>query len=325
MGAMSRTVAVVDVQFDAAQAFRSMLEVLNGRTRCRWQLVDSVDDANVIVTAFTHGRSLLSSWQKRDKRIVAIVETCDLRPETQYVLTHPFRVMQVLSILDEIADESAQAGGRPDAEVRHQVVDPLAAWDFARSVRALAASTPQWDWYRAQARDGRDVLVSGNLRSYACHASMIQSLRAGSLVLGSLEPATAQKVPQRQERRPIGELLWHNAYAAGATLAPWLRADAAFRVRHWPDFGVIPPTRARLQLVAALSGRSCTRNELARLTGAPRGEIDRVLSALSLCGFLHPDDSAVRDAHGGGVASSRPGTMIRALIGGLRKRLHLGG
>src|SRR5262249_10498766 len=126
-GMLAQRVAVVDVEADAAQAFRSMLEVLRGRTRCRWQLVESVDEANVVLT---DGRRAPPPGRHH---VVAIVESCDVRPRTPYVLTHPFRVMQVLSILDEIA-EDVQSRIGPTVEAERE---QPGAWDFALSLHAL--------------------------------------------------------------------------------------------------------------------------------------------------------------------------------------------
>lgn len=104
MGALQ--VAVVDVEADAALAFRSMLGVLQGRMSARWQLVDSVDSADAVVTS---NWRLLDEWRRRagSGRVVAIVGKDDAgaRPDAIYVLNHPFRVMQVLSVMDDIAGQ----------------------------------------------------------------------------------------------------------------------------------------------------------------------------------------------------------------------------
>lgn len=314
---LARRIAVVDVEADAARAFRSMLEVLSGRTRCRWQLVESVGDANVVVTS--GHRPLPPPAHVESKAVVAIVHSCDVRPHTPYVLTHPFRVMQVLSILDEIADDS---GATHDAGTAAHAGAAAGPWDFAISLRALggggAAGVPQ----RAQTRDGHDVFVAADLQSYACDAAVGEAIRAGATTLTALAPTTTRRAAQAALRRPAAELFWHNAWHASLRLAPWLDGAASFRIRRWPDFGLIPVQRAQLQIVAALARRDCTRAELARLAPSPRGDVERVLNALSLCGLL---------AHGGGEAAAPPSRsahpqsgFLRGLIDGLRERLGRG-
>lgn len=313
---LARRIAVVDVEADAARAFRSMLEVLSGRTRCRWQIVDSIGDANVVVTS---GHRPLPRPHDDATPVVAIVHSCDVRPRTPYVLTHPFRVMQVLSILDEIADESANLS---DTASPAQTGRAPGIWEFAESVRSLSAAPAATAAHRAYTRDGRDVYVSGDLQTYACDAAVADAIRSGATTLTALSRTAARRVADAPAARPAAELLWHNAWHAATGLAPWLDGAATFRIRRWPDFGLIPARRAQLQIVAALARRDCTRADLARIVPSARADIERALNALSLCGLL---------AHSGrGLPPQRapsapePPGFLRGLIDGLRDRLGRG-
>ena len=309
-----RRLAVADVAADAAHAFRSMLDVLNGRTSCAWQLVESVDDADVVVTGradHTHAPVRLEG-----KRIVAIIESADvrMRAHTPYVLTHPFRVMQVLAILDEIAEDYKRPELRivSDAQSGH--------WDFAESVRALGAAHVQAPWYRTHTAEGAEIIVTGNLHSFACEAAVFEQVRAGSTTLSALVSANVQSVPARYVRHPACELFWHNAYHAGAALAPWLDGRGSFHIRRWPDFGTIPSSRLHLQLVAMLARRSCSRTQLGRAADAPMADVDRLLNALSLCDLLVCETSAPLAR----VQSTAPlPGFIRSLLGSLRRSLNL--
>jgi hypothetical protein len=313
----SRSLAVVDVHADAASAFRSMLDILDGRTHCRWKLVDSVDDAQVIVAGFSGGRSGLGDWRRSDKHVVAIVESSDVRPQTPYVLTHPFRVMQVLTILNEIADEGVSAPACQDPPPASS-----AEWEFADSVRALLGKPTQSAWYRATSTDRQEVLVAAAHLGYAAAPATLDRVRRGTIRFSALAPIRLQNVPPQYERRPTAELLWHNAYHASTQLAPWLDPSGGFRTRRWPDFGVIPATRPRLQLLAALSRRESRRTELVALGHASAEEVDRVLNALSLCDLLDSDRSAISPPARHATAAA-PG-FLRTLIGGLRQRLGWG-
>jgi hypothetical protein len=292
-----------------------MLDILDGRTHCRWRLVDSVDEAQVIVAGFSGGRSGLSDWRHPNKHLVAIVESSDVRPQTPFVLTHPFRVMQVLSILNEIADLAMP--------VRARAVSSTEEWEFAQSVRALSGQPVESAWYRCETADGREVLVAAAQHGYASEAGVIEQICRGKAPLSALVPTRVQTVPAQYERRPMAELLWHNAYHASAKLAPWLDAGAAYRARRWPDFGVIPATRPRLQLVAALSARALNRSELVAMGHMAPSEVDRLLNALSLCDLIASERSATSPAERND-AQARPAGFLRALIGGLRQRLGMG-
>lgn len=308
-----RRLTIADVGSDAAHAFRSMLDVLVGRMSCAWELVDSIHDADVVVTG-DPGR-LVPPPALNGKRIVAISESVDvrLRQYTPYVLTHPFRVMQVLAILDEVAEDLK----RPEL---HIVRGPeIGCWDFAESVRALAGGIASLTWHRAHTTEGGEVLVTGNLQGFACEGGVYEQVRSGSTRLSRLSVATMQGIAARYVRRPFAELLWHNAWHASTTLAPWLDSGACFRIREWPDFGVIAPTRQQLQLVAAMAHRAFSRAQLTRLAEAETSEVDRLLNALSLCDLLGVEKNL---AAPGRAAAPLPG-FLRVALGSLRRSLKL--
>lgn len=314
----TRRFAMIDLGEDARRAFGSMVEILNGRTRTEWEAVDAIEAADVVVAGFSAGRSTLPDLYRENTPVLAIVESGDLRPHTPYVLTHPFRVMQVLSVLDELADIEP----RRSLRVAALPAATAASWEFAASLRALAHAPVAAQWLVTRADDGAEVMVSGNLRSFACDSATLARIRGGRIALSALEPATTQLVPARQNRRAIDELLWYTGCNAGAGLAPWLDALASFRLRRWPDFGFLRPTRAQLQIVAALAARAQTRSELARAVEAPKSDVDRILNALSLCDLLAPT-SAPALQRNRGVANLAAG-FVRSLIGSLRKTLHAG-
>lgn len=309
-----RITLATDVGNDAAHAFRSMLEVLSGRTSCAWQLVDTIERADVVVSG--NAAQLMSTSPARDRRVIAVVEKAapGIRPNTPYVLTHPFRVMQVLSMLDEIEDEYK----RP--EMRIERSPELGHWDFAESVRALAATSSQASWYCAKTAAGAEVIVTGNLHSFACEAVVFEQIRTGSTTLSALAPASVQSVPLNYVRRPACELFWHNAFNASMALAPWIEGRGSFHIRRWPDFGTIPATRQHLQLVAMLAKHGCSRAQLAHATNAAMVDIDRLLNALSICDLLVFEESTA-------VARAKPSAQLpgffRSLLSSLRRSLDL--
>ena len=308
-----RRLTIADVGADATHAFRSMMEVLSGRMSCAWELVESIDEADVVVTG--NPEQLDHPAPLKGKRIVAIVEKADvrLRAHTPYVLTHPFRVMQVLAILDEIADDFKH----PELRI---VRNPQAdQWEFAESVRALVAGPVKSAWYRTRTTDGAGIIITGNLHNCACDATVFEQVRYGTTGLSALTPTSVQSVPARYVKRPLVELLWQNAYHASVALAPWLDPNGLYRVGRWPDFGTIPPTRQHLQLVAAMSRRALSRAQLGRVVEASPGEIDRLLNALSLCNLLAVETAVPVAAKS---ASPLPG-FLRSMLGSLRRSLKL--
>lgn len=307
-----RQLAITDLSADAARAFRSMLEVLSGRTSVTWNLVETLVGADVIVTGEPARVNPVWSAQQ-GKRIVAIIEGGQKRASQHapYVLQHPFRVMQVLAILEEIAEDYK----RPELRIVRGAESGL--WDFAESVRAAAGQGSPPAWYRTQTATGAEIIVTGTLTSCACESAVFANICNQTVSLAPLAQTVVQSVPARYTKRPLSELLWYNTWHASSALAPWLDPDALYGIRRWPDFGTIPPSRQQLQLVAMIARRPLSRIALARAVEASSSEIDRTLNALSLCGFIAPKPAPQVRAQD---TSPLPG-FIRSLLGSLRRRI----
>jgi hypothetical protein len=116
-------------------------------------------------------------------------------------------------------------------------------------------------------------------------------------------------------------------YHGVSGLAPWLDANAAYRIRQWPDFGVIPATPVRLRLAAMLSLKACTRAELLAGLEESAEEIDRILNALAVTGLLNVNSVAASEpepeAAPRQVVSMERG-IVKSFIRGLRSRLGIG-
>jgi hypothetical protein len=306
-----RQLAMLDIDAEPARAFHSMLEVLKGRTRCAWRLVDSIEQADVVVTG-TH--ATVTTAQLAGKQRIAIIDdpNAPIQIGTSHVLRHPFRVMQVLTILDDLADEE------PRPELRITLDEQAGRWDFAESVRRIRAASSPAAWYSTRTPQGEEIIVTGNLHNFACEAAVFEQVRAGPLRLSALVEAHVQSVPSQYVRSTLFELLWHNALQADTALAPWLKRGGGFHIRRWPDFGSLPSTRQQLQMVAMLAKRSCSRAQLAH--AASTAEADRLLNALSVCDLLVHDAAA--PAARAPAESPLPGFM-RSLLGSLRRSLRL--
>ena len=160
-------------------------------------------------------------------------------------------------------------------------------------------------------------MISKALHSYASAPDVVEQIRNGTAVLEPVNAVEAHKIESRFVRRPLCELLWHNAFFAGRKLAPWLDANATFNIRRWPDFGTLPHTRLTLQLAAALSAKATSRRELLNSLDAQATDIDPLLNAFSLCGFIASDQRLTK----AGYSSMRPAGFLHSLIGAFRQKL----
>lgn len=316
-----RRIALVDVIADTQSAFASMLRVIAGRTRCRWEVVDDPAAADLILTQFEAEHPRIGRWANSGKRFLSIVDPKAPWPLMRYALSHPFRAANVEAILDEIAGEMDV----PD--VASQDASAAASWNFPRALKALSHSALSDVDYCARAASGDLIWVCGDLSCYAAEPRVVERIRAGAIKFEGLVAIGMRPPPAKLQPRPLLELFWHSAFFAGDSLAPWLRSGARFRLRRWPDFGVIRSSRASMQIVAWLASGSRSAAELVRLSAAPPTLVHRTLNALSVCRLLTMElpDAAMTTERGASARPAHSPGLIKSLVSGLRKRLGWGG
>ncbi|GMV30764.1 MAG: hypothetical protein AMXMBFR59_28890 [Rhodanobacteraceae bacterium] len=291
-----------------------MIRILDGRGGLSWVLA-APDAAEVLITGTCGDDSVARQWARTDKPVIAVYEGSAARPMTPYVLHHPFRVMQLLGVLDEVD----QALGSATAEVpRTRTV----GGGFAESLRLLARSSAAGKLHVAGEGDAR-VFVHDDLTTYQASAETALRLTREALPLPALRPAS-ETPPSGFVCRPGAELAWFTGWHADTALAPLADGHATYRLRRWPDFGLLRGTREQLALAALLTRASHGRMRLIELSQQPAGSVDRFLNACALAGVLAVTATAETVPAGDASAfiansAARLGGMIR----GLRSRLGL--
>lgn len=312
----TRRIAVVGLADDAGHAFSSMLKVLNGHASADW-VVSVPEDADVLM-AGPHGGDLEAQrWARTEKPLIAVYEGSALRPLTPYTLHHPFRVMQLLAVLDEVEQVLARA---PAGAARGATADP--DWSFAESLHRLSRCTARGDLHAAGSGISR-IYVRDDISVYYASREMCSQLRSHAPLLPALKP-TAEQPPDSFECRPAFELAWFAGLHGPATPAPWLDVRAAYRLRRWPDFGMVRATRAQLALAALLTHAAHTRTRLVQLSQQPPAAVERFLNACAMAGVLVATSEAVPVAETGTFITSSA-ARLGGLIRGLRNRLGLAG
>lgn len=312
----TRRIAVAGLADDASQAFRSMLKILDGRGGLSWSLV-APEDAEVLI-AGTHGDELVARrWAKTDKPLVAVYEGAAARPMTPYTLHHPFRVMQLLGVLDDI--DQALGGTAQDTARGRSAAGTL--WTFAESLRLLARSSAGGNLHVA-GEGAQRVFVRDDLSVYHAGADTVRRLVGHSLELPALRLAS-EGPPADFVCRPVFELAWFTAWHASDALAPWVDANALYRLRRWPDFGLLRGTREQLALAALLTHASYSRAQLIQSSRQPAANVDRFLNACALAGVLASAGEAAPAAEPAGTFIAASAARLGGLIRGLRSRLGL--
>lgn len=297
-----------------------MLKILDGRDGLSWTLV-APDAAEVLIAGTQGGDAFARSWALSNKPLIAVYEGASARPMTPYTLHHPFRVMQLLGVLEDI--DHALGGAAPEVPRTKIAAANHTAWNFVESLRLLARTSAAGNLHVAGAGAER-VFVRDDLSVYHASAEIVQRLRRQALELPALALSN-DKPPTHFESRPVFELAWFSGWHAVDTPAPWIEHNATYRLRRWPDFGLLRGTREQLALAALLTHGSCSRARLIEVSGQPASTVDRFLNACALAGVLASTGDAAVPAENASTFIASSAAKLGGLIRGLRSRLGLAG
>lgn len=313
----TRKIAVVGLPDDASHAFRSMIRIVDGRGGVSW-LLTAPEEADVLLSGAHAGEEVMQRWASTTKPLIAVYEGAAARPMTLYTLHHPFRVMQLLGVLDDV---DLALAGSAHGESKPVPAIGEACWGFAESLRLLSRGSAGGQYYAAGHGSER-VFVRDDLAAYHAGPETVRRLGRAALDLPALALSGATP-PPHFECRPVFELAWFTALHGPETPAPWLDRNASHRLRRWPDFGRLRGTRDQLALAALLTHGSYSRARLIEVSRQPAGHVDRFLNACALSGVLHStsEQVAANDSQGNFVSHSA--ARLGGLIRGLRSRLGL--
>ena len=303
-----RVLRICDVGLskDASNAFHSMLGIVAGRSRVEW-VVGGIDDADVLLAHVNADSALLARWIAAGKPLVSVIGPRESRPPLPFVLRHPFRVMQLLSMLDEVAEYAERPAQDGGASARD------GAWELASSLHRLDARIAAPGWHVSCDARGDRLWIGGN-RAHA-KAHVLQALRTRGFAGAPFEIAGAPP-PSRCESITLGDAAWHIGIGAPGDLAPWLDAHAYYRLHRWPDLGRLGADPLWIELSAIAAARAFRPVDL--VDARPDvASTHRYLTACSLAGLLVPTACANAPP----LASPIAGGWTR-LLGTLRR--HLG-
>ncbi len=306
-----------DLPPELSRVFHSMLKVVEGRSIASWS-DSALDRADVMVAHASGNAELIERWGRSGKPMVMVVDDRHSWAPTPFTLHHPFRVMQLLTLLDDVArsiDPKASRAPAPKAVTG----DP--SWKAAAAFHDAMASASEKSRYRMQARCGTTLWISSG-RAHVLPEAMA-ALRSANLEWHDFVP-TEEPPPSGAASMPISDAGWHIGLSMRAGLAPWLNASAAYRLRRWPDLGRLGRTTGMMAMTAVLASRACTSAQLAQEADQPSAAAVRLLNAASLAGLLAVESAAVAAP----PVSATPAPAARRgwmkLVGDLRRHLGLG-
>lgn len=302
----------IGLSADASGALHSMLKVLAGRTTATWECSD-IEHADVLVAHTSGDPVTLAQWGATGKPVVLVIDDRCSWPPSQFVLRHPFRVMQLLSMLNDVA----ALVSAPRNHVKSTSVS--SEWAAAESLRHLMTNGTERGWYATSGDPAARVWI-GEGHAFALPATLAQ-LRAGTLQLG-LFSATQDWPLDNAQRFLLCDLAWFIGFNGPALAPPWFSTNGAYRLRRWPDFGRLGAVPDVIQLCAIAAANPCTAATLAQASAHGLKGAYRFLAAASLAGLLVESKNVVAVT----VPSEAPAGAERGwmrLVGGLRRHLGL--
>ncbi|MBQ23871.1 MAG: hypothetical protein CL546_02920 [Alcanivorax sp.] len=300
-----------------------MLKIMDGRSEVDWSHSDP-DSADVLMISCDQTDET-QRWERSDKPRIVVYHGNQQKPASPFILQHPFRVMQLLSVLDEVADTLSSGAASPSHSPA-QVTAPSTA--VSNNV------SPFWlslhEAVNGNVPDPAGLLVSSSShgalyfkpasqRFYASKA-LFRQLAAGSVELGPLKPTT-EVVPEETVACPLFSLCWMVSRYGATHLAPWMNPEGAFHLKRWPSFGTLEKSRTHLSLCALMTKRPLTREQLQQVSHCSEEELDRFINACEMSDLMVFEE-AVQVALPEAAAEEGKG-RFGGLIKGLRSRLGL--
>ncbi|WP_372637768.1 hypothetical protein [Alcanivorax jadensis] len=304
---------------DTVSACLSMLKIIDGRSSVHWD--QSVPgEADVLMVACdqqeqTHQADL------SNKPCIVVYPTTRDRPASTFTLPHPFRVMQLLDVLDEVV-RTLTTDGDPDhtGATPVELAKPGSEADFCASLyRVITTKTEQRsELYCSNSEEGQLLVKPASHRFYA-RPALLHALNAGTVTLSQLAPYT-DPVPEGMAARPLFELAWLTGANHSDGLLPWLEPDSQFQLSRWPSAAALNKSRPLLSLCALMTRRALGLAQLQTLSKCDKQTLYHFLNACEISGLLVSERrTTATQPTPVPVESQRFGGLIR----GLRTRLGL--
>lgn len=315
----------------------SVLWVFKGTTQSNWTYT-APEAAQVVVVHHSEPAARVAKWRAEGKLIVVISTDASVAPAAPRTLLYPFPTVQVLSVLEQLdveLDAGAALLNKPADKTTSAaaVVDTDNSrgetWTFIESLRTLRAVSNAGMWLTARSSTGPLLWLQGDGKRYRCSPVTVNAIKAGKLRLSTLTLEKGNPPPEGLNQFPAAELTWFESYHASASVAPWLKENATYRLLQWPDFGRLrshdPTQRAeQIRLLAVLENSPATLAQLAERARTSLELTTRTLNALAACGLVEVSSADTRKRDRALSAPRTPVGGLRQFLRSIRRHLGLG-
>lgn len=308
----------VGLEEDTVSACLSMLKIIDGRSSVHWD--QSIpDDADVLMVACDKQEQTRRSDLSDKPCIVVYPNTYD-RPASTFSLPHPFRVMQLLDVLDDVVRTLTTDTTPRQTSATVTSTTPDSTTDFCASLHHVinAKDGQRSELYCSHSDEGLLLVKPASHRFYA-RPALLHALNAGTVTLSPLRPFS-ESVPEGMAARPLFELAWMTGAKHSDGLLPWLDPDSQFQLSRWPSAAALNKSRPLLSLCALMTRRALGRAQLQILSKCDEATFNHFLNACEISGLLV---SERRRSAAQPTAVAMESQRFGGLIRGLRTRLGL--
>ena len=232
-------------------------------------------------------------------------------------LPWPIRIEQLLSLLRTVERRVLKVSVMPEADAAHPLVRLAALLRHAEEPADLS--------WRITGLGRAPIYITPARRQYFCAESlrMLRSFDSGSRL--DFMPVPPRDLPTEfTQPKPIAMLQWSVGMLAGPLgILPWLEANAAWRLRRFPEFQILHHEPAHRRLAAAFSRPAQSIATVAEWTQIQPETVVGFVNGAELCGYLHSEEAAP-EAASRGPDASRQGLaeILRRALGIVENAAH---
>lgn len=305
-------------------SLKSLLGILGNKTSVAWQHSEDIN-SDVIIYSPT---SPLAMAMLRRENAHAFSEhgrhvfiPCSVEDPGEDGLTLPLRADRLLHCLQVACAKLGQALSGNGAAARPSLCERLDGLLQTRDVVAVAITvgnktglinpTRQMiHWPRTLDEDGIAQLIMEEATVQPMLASDLLKLR--------------RMEAEMHERIPWDAALWAIGVSTSKSrLLPRLDSRKSYKLKRWPDFGLIGRRSSDIKCTALLTHKSMTPEELIAVTGLSEARVNSFLNACALCGFLEEAQPMIR-GNAGNLRVHPDASLAGGMLQRIRKAFALG-
>lgn len=294
----------------------------DGTLVARWCLAKPVA-AHLVIGSPESAHRILSNpagAQNGEQVVAALAGESDAEVEGAVKLPWPIRIEHLLNLLRSVERQVLKVSVMPEADAAHPLVRLAALLRHAEQPADLS--------WRITGLGRAPIFIAPARRQYFC-AESLRMLRSFDSFDGSQHldfmPVPPRDLPTEfTQPKPIAMLQWSVGLLAGPLgILPWLEADAAWRLRRFPEFQILHHEPAHRRLAAAFSRPAQTIATVAQWTQIQPESVVGFVNGAELCGYLHSEEPAPEAAsHGPDASRQGLAEILRRALGIVENAAH---